>query len=561
MKIIIIGGVAGGATAAARLRRLDEHSEITIYERSGYISYANCGLPYYIGDVINDEKKLTLQTPNSFYKRFNVNVKVNHEVIDINPENKEITIVDLINKQTIKDKYDKLIIATGAKSLVPPFIKITNRVHTLKTVEDAFKIKQSINELKPKNALIIGGGYVGIEMAEALANLNIKTSIVQLDKSLLSIIDFDMASFIHTECLKNNVDLYLGKKVEDVCENKDEIIVKLDDGNIIKTDLIILAVGIQPESALAKKAGLKLGTKDSIKTNEYMQTSNADIYAVGDVAEINHLISKDKKLISLAGPANKQARIAADHIYGLNRNYQGAQGTSIVKVFGLTVATTGLNEKECIEKGIKYEKVILSPTSHAGYYPNALVLTIKVIYDLESKKIKGSTIIGYDGVDKRIDVLATAIFAGLNVNLLKDLDLAYAPPYSSAKDPINLAGCIIDNIEQGLVKQFYYEDLEYLRTKDVILLDTRTPFEYEKGYAKGFINIPLDDLRNRISELDKSKPVYVMCQSGLRSYIATRILVQNGFDAYNFAGGYRLYSSIESSNQMTKKSFQCGIDK
>lgn len=562
MKIVIIGGVAGGASAAARLRRLNEQAEIIIFERTSFISYANCGLPYYVSDIINDQSKLTLQTPESFFKRFNVIAKTSHEVININSNEKYVTVKNLLTEEIFNESYDKLILSPGAKPILPPFYKPSQKVFTLRTVEDTIKIKNFINERNSKSAVIIGGGYVGVEMAENLKHLGMDVSLVELNKQVLSILDDDMISFVHATLKANNINLYLNNKVNDIKEDNDKVITTFENGNSITSDIVVLAIGVTPDSALAKNAGLELGLKNSIIVNEHMETSIRDIYAVGDAIEVKNLITEEKTLIPLAGPANKQGRIVADNINGIKSSYKGSLGTSILKVFDLSVASCGINEVLCKKNNIKYEKVILSPQSHASYYPNAKVLTIKVIYEKDSLKLLGAQIIGYDGVDKRIDVLATAIKAKMKATELKELELSYAPPFNQAKDPVNLAGYIIDNIENGLVKQFYYEDIESLRKDpNVILLDTRTDMEYVRGHAEGFIHIPLDVLRSRLNELDSNKKIYVMCQSGLRSYIATRILVQNGYDAYNFAGGYRLYSSIYENHEMAKKQFNCGMDK
>ncbi|MBR6517928.1 MAG: FAD-dependent oxidoreductase [Bacilli bacterium] len=544
MKVVIIGGVAGGASAAARLRRLNEKCDITIFERTNYVSYATCGLPYYIGDVITDEKQLTVQTPASLFKRFNINVKTNHEVIDIDASKKIVVVKDLVNDKVFHECYDKLILSPGAKPIIPSFYKKIDGVFTLRTIEDTYKIKSYINNHKVNNAVVIGGGYVGIEMAENLTNLGISVNIVESNSQILSILDEDMVSFVHSTIRKNGVKLHLNSSVESIGEIDNQILVKLSNKELI-ADIVIVAVGVTPDTILAEKVGLEQGIKGSIIVNEHMQTSIDDIYAVGDAVMVKNYVTEEDTLIPLAGPANKQGRIAADNICGINSVYQGTLGTSILKVFDLNVASTGLNEKALINKKINYEKVILSPLAHAGYYPNATVLTLKVLYERDTLRLLGAQIIGNDGVDKRIDVIATAIKANLKAVDLKDLELAYAPPFSQAKDPVNLAGFIIDNIENNLVKQFYYEDIEKLRQDpNAILLDTRTDLEYSRGFAEGFIHIPLDDLRKRINELDINKRIYVMCQSGLRSYLATRILVQNGFDAYNFVGGYRLYFSI-----------------
>lgn len=556
MKVIIIGGVAGGASAAARLRRLDEKMEITIYEKTGFISYANCGLPYFVGNVIKDEKNLTLQSPAGFKKRFNVLVNVNHEVTSINPNGKTITVKNLATNEIITDSYDKLIIATGAKTYIPDFVKKNERIFTLRTVEDSYHLKDYIEKSSPQKAVVIGGGFIGVEIAENLQNLGIKTTIIEESNQLLKMVDSDMASFIHPVVRTNGVEVLLNSKIKNIEFGK-EITLNTCTKQIT-TDIVILATGIRPNSILAKEANLELGINEAIVVNEYMQTSNPDIYAVGDVVQTNEYITKSKALIPLAGPANKQGRVAADNICKIKNSYQGSLRSSIIKVFDLTVAQVGLTEALITEE---YEKVIITSQSHASYYPNAKAMTIKVLYSKETKDILGAQIVGYDGVDKQIDILSTAIFAKVKATSLKDLDLAYAPPYSSAKAPVNMVGFVIDNIENGLVKQFHYHDISSLQNQDVILLDTRTPLEYERGHAEGFINIPVDDLRNRLCELDKSKKIYVMCQSAYRSYVATRILVQNGFDAYNYSGGYRLYSSIYNDEVMSKESFPCGMDK
>lgn len=535
MKVIIVGGVAGGAAAAARIRRLDEKAEIIIFERSQYVSYANCGLPYYIGDEITNEKALTLATPDSLWNRYKIAVKVSHEVIDINPSEKLVIVKNLNTGEIIQEEYDKLLLSPGAKPITLNYLNNPN-VFTLRTVEDTFKIKEYVNSNNVKSIAIIGGGFIGIEMAENLNNLGIEVTIVQKDDQLLSIVDKDIASFVHNHIRSKGIKLLLNTDVE-------ELIKK----NNLNQDMILVAIGVMPDNTLAQKANLKLGTKGAIKVNNKMQTSEKDIYAVGDAVEITHNILDDKRIISLAGPANKQARVAADNICGINSEYKGSIASSVIKVFDMTVATTGINEKEAIRNKIDYEKVFLSPMSHATYYPGATIMSLKVLYEKKTHKILGAQAVGYDGVDKRIDVIATAIFANMSALMLKDLDLSYAPPYSSAKDPVNMAGFIIDNIERKIVKQFHYEDIDLLREKDdVILLDTRTMQEYKMGFAKGFINIPLDSLRDNLHLLDKNKKVYVMCHSGMRSYLAARILMENGFDAYNFSGGYRLYSSMEN---------------
>ena len=562
MKIVIVGGVAGGATAAARIRRLNEHAEIIIFERSGFISYANCGLPYYIGGVIEDKEDLTLQTPESFFRRFRIIAKVNHEVTDINVQHKTVHVTDLKTGTSFTEKYDKLILSPGAKPILPDFYTENERTFTLRTVEDTLKIRAFVEQKQPKTAVVIGGGFIGLEMAENLAELGIRTTIVQRSNHLLPTVDCDMASFVHANFRHHGVQLLLNTNTNKMSITGEKVSLDFNNGSNLSTDMVVLAVGVTPENTLAKKIGLELGVKGAIKVNAKMETSIPDIYAVGDATQVKHFITDKDSVISLAGPANKQGRVVADNICGINSEYKGSQGSSVIKLFDMTVATTGINEQQAKTNGIEYEKVILTQNSHAGYYPGATAMTVKLIFEKASYKILGAQIVGYDGVDKRIDVIATAIRAGMKADELKDLDLAYAPPYSSAKDPVNMVGFVVENIKNGIVKQFYYEDIPSLRERDdVILLDTRTPFEYMRGHAEDFINIPLDDLRERLGELDKTKKIYVMCQSGLRSYLATRILMQNGFDAYNYAGGFRLYSSIKNEEMLSKQCYTCGMEK
>lgn len=562
MKIVIVGGVAGGATAAARIRRLDEKAEIVVFERSGFISYANCGLPYYIGGTIEDEGDLTLQTPESFYKRFRVGMNVHHEVTAIHPKKKTVTVKNLQNGEVFKEGYDKLILSPGAKPVKPKFEGIdSNKIFTLRTVEDTLKIKKHIDENHPKSAVIVGGGFIGIEVSENLRELDMGVTLVEAADQLMAPFDSDIASFIHSEVRKNGVNLMLGRFVEGFADTEDGIDVKLKDSRTLHADMVVMAIGVAPETALAKDAGLELGIKGSIVVNDRMETSVPDIYAVGDAVQVKNFVTDEDALISLAGPANKQGRIAADNICGIDSRYKGSQGSSVIKVFDMTAASTGINEKTAKSVGISYDKVILSPMSHAGYYPGGKVMTMKVLFEKGTYRLLGAQIVGFDGVDKRIDVLATAIRAGMKAYELAELDLAYAPPYSSAKDPVNMAGFIIENIKNGIVKQWYYEDTGSLqRDENVTRLDTRTPAEYSRGHVEGFINIPVDELRERISELDSSKPVYVICQSGLRSYIATRILAGNGFDCYNFAGGFRFYDALHNDRELNKKSTPCGMD-
>lgn len=563
MKVVIIGGVAGGATAAARIRRLDEQAEIVVFERSGFISYANCGLPYYIGGIIEDENELTLQTPESFWQRFRVKMNVQHEVTAIDPDSKTVIVKNLVNGTAFTESYDKLLLSPGAKPIRPNFEGIdSDKIFTLRTVEDTLKIKKYVDKHYPQSAVVVGGGFIGIEVAENLRELGIGVTIVEAAEQLMAPFDSDMASFIHAEIRKNGVNLMLGRMVEGFANTDCGIDVKLKDAPALHADMVILSIGVAPETALAKNAGLELGIKGSIVVNDKMETSIADIYAVGDAVQIKNFVTGIDTLVSLAGPANKQGRIAADNICGGDSHYTGGQGSSVIKIFDMTAAATGINEKTAKALGLLTDKVILSPMSHAGYYPGGKMMTLKVTFEKGTYRILGAQIVGFDGVDKRIDVLATAIRAGMKAYDLAELDLAYAPPYSSAKDPVNMAGFMIENIKNGFVKQWYYEDDKTLRRDgSVTFLDTRTPMEYNMGHAEGFINIPVDELREHIDELDRSKPVYVICQSGLRSYIASRILVSNGFEAYNFAGGFRFYDAVHNDKALNSKSTPCGMDR
>ena len=562
MKVVIVGGVAGGATAATRLRRLDENAQITVFERSGYISYANCGLPYYIGGVIEDKEELTLQTPESIWNRFRIDMKVHHEVTDINAVKKTVTVYNLDTGKVYEESYDKLILSPGAKPIKPNLPGIDNdKIFTLRTVEDTLKIRSFVEEKKPKTAVMVGGGFIGLEVAENLCDLGVKVTVVQRPKQLMNTLDYDMATLVHNKLRSKGISLKLGGDVIGFDE-KEDLQVLLKDDEPIPTDMVLMAIGVSPETTLAKKAGLELGIKGAIVVNDKMETSVPDIYAVGDAVQVKHTVTGNYAVISLAGPANKQGRIVADNICGLDSHYKGSMGSSVIKLFDMTVASTGLTEKAAKDAGIEYERIVLSPASHAGYYPGAKVMTMKVVYEKSTLKILGAQIVGYDGVDKRLDVIATAISAGMKATELKDLDLAYAPPYSSAKDPVNMAGFMIENIESGIVKQFHFDELDKLpKDGSVTLLDTRTQSEYARGHVDGFINIPVNDLRENIDKLDKLKPVYVMCQSGLRSYISCRILAGEGFDGYNFSGGYRFYENVKRDTNLIESSLPCGMDK
>ena len=563
MKVVIVGGVAGGATAAARIRRLDEQAEIVVFERSGFISYANCGLPYYIGGVIEDPEELTLQTPESFFSRFRVSMRVRHEVTAIHPDKKAVSVTDLETGEVFEESYDKLILSPGAKPTQPRLPGVgLDKLFTLRTVEDTFRIKAYISENHPKSAVLAGGGFISLELAENLRELGMEVTIVQRPKQLMNPFDPDMAAFIHSEMRRHGVKLALGHTVEGFEEKDGGVDVLLKDEAPLHADMVVLAIGVSPDTQLAQDAGLELGVKGSIVVNDRMETSVPDIYAVGDAVQVKHFVTGQDVLLSLAGPANKQGRIAADNICGGDSHYTGSQGSSVIKVFDMTAATTGVNETNAKKAGLDVDTVILSPMSHAGYYPGGKVMTMKVVFEKETYRLLGAQIVGYEGVDKRIDVLATAIRAGLKATELKDLDLAYAPPYSSAKDPVNMAGFMIENIAKGVLKQWHLADVDTLpRDGSVTLLDTRTVGEFDGGHIDGFLNIPVDELRERLGKLDKSKPVYVICQSGLRSYIACRILAGNGFECYNFSGGFRFYDAVMHDRCLIESATACGMDK
>ena len=563
MKVVIVGGVAGGASAAARIRRLDESAEIIVFEKTGYISYANCGLPYYIGDVITDSSDLTLQTPESFWTRFRILVKVNHEVTNIDVTQKTVTVKNLLTGIEWEEPYDKLLLSPGAKPVRPNLPGIdSEKIFSLRTVEDTFRIHDYLEKTKVQSAVIVGGGYIGIEVAENLKEKGLNVTIVQRPNQLMNTLDYDMASFVHSKFRAKGISLRLNSNVTSFRQDGERIVTLLEDNSEIAADMVLLAIGVAPENSLAKQAGLKLGVKGSIVVNDRMETSVQDIYAVGDAIQVKHFVTEEDTVIALAGPANKQGRIAADNICGGDSHYQGSMGSTIIKIFDMTVAGTGLTEKVAKSMGIDCESVVLSPASHAGYYPGAKVMTMKVVFEKESLKLLGAQIVGLEGVDKRLDVLATAIHCGMKTEMLKDLDLAYAPPFSSAKDPVNMAGFMIENISKGMIKQYHWDEVKDLpRDGSVTLLDTRMAYEYKSGHIDGYINIPVDDLRDQLNELDRSKPVYVICQSGLRSYIACRILSQNGFDCYNFSGGYRFYASVIKEKEMSEYTYPCGMEK
>lgn len=552
MKTIIIGGVAGGASAAARLRRLDEQAEIIILERGEFVSFANCGLPYYIGGEITDRENLTLQTPESFKSRFNIDVRVFNEATKINPDEKTVIVKNIATGEEYSLKYDNLILSPGAEPIKPNIKGIdANHVFTLRNIPDTFKIKNYIEKEKPKTAVVVGGGYIGVEMAENLAKAGLDVSIVELADHLIAPLDFDMAADVHRYIKQKGIKLYLNNGITAIESNK----VILQKGEI-KTDMVIMSVGVRPETTIAQECGIKTNAKGSIIVDNNMCTNIPNIYAVGDAVEAENFVAKSPAFIPLAGPANKQGRIAADNISDIDSKYSGTQGSAVLKLFDMTVATTGLNEKTAQLNEIDYEKTYIYSSSHASYYPNGNMMSIKALWDKKNLKIIGAQIVGFDGVDKRMDVLATAIRFGGKITDLTELELCYAPPFSSAKDPVNMLGFVAENIVTGKIKQFFWNDVECLpRDGSVTLLDARTVTEVEYGKIDGFINIPLDTLREKISEIPKDKPVYVHCHSGLRSYIACRILQGNGYNCYNLAGGWRLYESV--INERTVPEYVC----
>lgn len=541
MKVVIIGGVAGGATAAARLRRLDESAEIIIFERSGFVSYANCGLPYYIGGEIKERSALTLQTPQSFRRRFNIDVRVNSEVVKIDRINRKVAV--WAEGRVYEENYDKLIYSPGAKPIVPPGAE-GERFFTLRTVEDTFAIDDFIRQNSPKKAIVAGGGFIGLEAAENLVSRGIKVTLIQGMDQVLPQIDYEMAGFLHSELRRNGIELVLSSMASSF-ESSGGTVNVVAGGKAYAADFAIVALGVLPETSLAEDAGLELGIKRAVVVNEHMRTSDENIYAVGDAVQIKNGISGQNTLIALAGPANKQGRIAADNICGKATSYAGGIGSSVIKVFGLTCAFTGLSSHAAKQAGYDFQSVTLFSANHATYYPGARNMTLKVLFESSGGKILGAQAVGYEGVDKRIDVFAAAIKSGMTAYDLQEIDLSYAPPYSSAKDPVNMAGYVIEDVLGG-VKQFYWYELNaVLSDNRNFILDVRTAEEFASGHFARAVNIPVDELRARLPEIPKGKKIYVNCHSGLRSYIACRILMGYGFDCYNFSGGWRLFAAIK----------------
>lgn len=539
MKVLIIGGVAAGASAAARLRRLSEDAEIIIVERSGYISYANCGLPYYVGGVIENKAALTLQTPESFWSRFRIEARVNTEALSIDRKGKTVHLRDLISKKEYTESYDKLILAPGAEAIVPPFPGIdSKRIYRLRHTEDAFILKEAA--LKAKKAIVIGGGFIGLETAENLRHMGLEVMIIQL-LDHVSNLSFDMAQIIHEEIRKNGIDLHLEEGVKSFEEKDDSISVITDKGSY-NADFAVLAIGVRPDSKLAKDAGLETDRRGSIIVSDTMRTSDEDIYAAGDAVSIRNAVSGEMGMIALAGPANKEGRIAADNIAGYDSHYRGASGVSAMKVFSLTAASAGITEENAKRLGLDYDVAITYQADHASYYPGSQMMMLKLVYEKTTGRVLGGEAVGRNGTDKRIDRISMAAAMGMTVEYLVDLDFAYAPPYSSAKDPVNILGYIASNKMKGILEEFRAEDIPSLDKSSSMLVDLRTEEEVKGGLIEGAVNIPLDSLRDNLDKLDKSKTIYVYCRSGQRSYIGYRILKGHGFRAKSLSGGYLMYS-------------------
>lgn len=544
MNYLIIGGVAGGATVAARLRRMDEKANIILFERGKYVSYANCGLPYYIGDTINNREKLFVQTAKGFTDRFWIDIRTEQEVTAIRPDKKEVEIKNLSTGETYTETYDKLVLSPGAEPLRPSIEGIgSKKIFTLRNVPDTDTIKNYVNTENPKRAIVVGGGFIGLEMAENLHDLGIQVDVVEMANQVMAPLDFSMAAIVHRQLTDKGVGLHLEDGVSRFEEKDGGVTVHLRSGKQIATDMVLLSIGVRPETKLAKDAGLAIGERGGIAVNDYMQTSDADIYALGDAVEVRHLVTGQPALIPLAGPANKQGRIVADNIvFGNKKKYPGSIGTSIAKVFDLTVAAAGANAKLLQRNNIPYISSYTHGASHAGYYPGAVPLSIKILFAPENGKLLGAQIVGFNGVDKRIEMLAQVIQRGGTVHDLAELEHAYAPPYSSAKDPVNMAGFVAENILNKKFRIIQWRELAELPA-DTIRIDVRTHDEYKLGTIPGFINIPVDELREHLDELPKEKPIVVTCAVGLRGYLAYRILVQNGFKyVRNLSGGYKTWS-------------------
>lgn len=545
MKILIVGGVAGGATAATRLRRLSEENEVIIFEKGQYVSFANCGLPYHIGGTIHKRDALLLQTPESLNERYNLDVRVFSEVLSINTTEKKVTVKNLQSEEIYTESYDKLLLSPGAEPIKPPFEGInSDKIYTLRNIPDMDRI---ITKTKnSQNFVVVGGGFIGLEVAENLIEGGKNVKLVELGNQVMAPVDFDIASFVHEKARQKGLELLLNVGVEKFKNKGETIEVFLNDGTSVETDAVILAIGVKPETKLAVEAGLEIGETRGILVNEFLQTSNPDIYAVGDAIEVAHYINNKKVLIPLAWPANRQGRIVADNIIlGNQYKYSGSLGSSILKFFELSVASTGLNEKFLKKNNIPYKTAIVTRGHHAGYYPGAKNMVLKLIFDDEGK-IFGAQAVGEAGVDKRIDVIATAIKGNLTVYDLPEIEITYAPPFNSAKDPVNIAGYTAENILKGDLEMVNYDDFwQFVEKNNAVILDVRTSKEFAGGYIEGAININVDDLRENLQNLDKERVYAIYCQVGLRGYLANRILKNNGFKVVNLNGGYNLWSKIK----------------
>ncbi len=551
-KVLIVGGVAGGASAAARLRRLDEEAEIILFERGEHISYANCGLPYYIGDVIKQEEQLLVQTPEAMRARFRIDVRVNSEVVAIDRANKKVHVRETVSGLEYDETYDKLILSPGARPFVP---RIEGRdlpgVHTLRTVPDTVRIRRLVDSGQVRRAVVVGGGFIGIEMAENLRERGIPVVLVEAMDQVMAPFDPEMATLLQSSLSQNGIRLMLGSSITGVRQVADGLEVLLDKGEPVPADLVVLSIGVRPESDLARDSGLEIGERGGIRVDDRQRTSDPDIYAVGDAVETVDLMTGKPTLLPLAGPANRQGRIAADNIAGLDVPFDGVIGSCVIKIFDLTAASTGYNEKNLHRAGIAYEKTYIHPLSHAGYYPGGQQMTLKMLYSPETRKVLGAQAIGVDGIDKRIDVIATAIKLGATVDQLQHLELCYAPPYSSAKDPVNMAGFTAVNQLDGLTRVKHWHDVQTMDREQELLLDVRTAEEFELGALEGAINIPVDELRDRLGELPRDRDILIYCRVGLRGYVAERILRQYGFGRVaNLSGGYLLYQMIHEPDRV-----------
>lgn len=544
MKVVIVGGVAGGASVATRLRRMNENADIVLLERGPYISFANCGLPYYIGGVIPERDSLLVQTPEALRVSFNIHARTHSEVTAIDRDARTVTVRDANTNREYVESYDKLVLSPGAAPLVPPVPGADlPGVFTLRTIPDMDAIKAFADEKRPSRAVVVGGGFIGLELAENLDHRGVEVTVVEMMNQVLAPLDFEMASMVHQHLQFKHVRLALGDGLKAIEQGEgDWLSVLLQSDRRADAEMVILSVGVRPESQLAKDAGLELGTRGTISTNEFMQTSDPDIYAIGDAAMITHFVSGAPTNIPLAGPASKQGRLVADHIVGLPVSYQGAMGTSIVKVFDLAVATAGLNERQLEGLGIPHRSATIHISNHAGYYPGASPMAFKLVFEPDNGRILGAQIVGIDGVDKRIDVIATAIRSGMSVFDLEQVELAYAPPFGSARDPVNVVGMVASNVVRGDSRFIYWDEIDSLDRSKNFILDVRTPEELAIGSIDGAVNIPLGQLRGRLNEIPKDRRVVIYCQVGQRGYFAYRVLAQNGFDAVNLSGGFKTYS-------------------